>query len=58
VQGNVEAGRIGRHFGLDWLRIGAFAILILYHIGLYFAPGHWHFRVRGEVRGDLDAVFG
>jgi peptidoglycan/LPS O-acetylase OafA/YrhL len=41
VQGNVEAGRIGRHFGLDWLRIGAFAILILYHIGLYFAPGHW-----------------
>jgi glucan biosynthesis protein C len=41
VQGNVETGRIGRHFGLDWLRIGAFAILILYHIGLYFAPGHW-----------------
>ena len=41
MQGNVEAGRIGRHFGLDWLRIGAFAILILYHIGLYFAPGHW-----------------
>jgi len=41
VQGNAETGRIGRHFGLDWLRIGAFAILILYHIGLYFAPGHW-----------------
>lgn len=41
MQGNVETGRIGRHFGLDWLRIGAFAILILYHIGLYFAPGHW-----------------
>ncbi len=32
---------IARHFGLDWLRIGAFALLILYHIRLYFAPGPW-----------------
>ena len=30
-----------RHFGLDWLRIGAFAILILYHVGMVFAPGDW-----------------
>ncbi len=41
MQDSAETGRIGRHFGLDWLRIGAFALLILYHIGLYFAPGHW-----------------
>jgi glucan biosynthesis protein C len=32
---------IERHHGLDWLRIGAFGLLILFHIGLYFAPGHW-----------------
>lgn len=32
---------IPRHYGLDWLRIGAFALLILFHVGLYFAPGHW-----------------
>ena len=32
---------IQRHYGLDWLRIGAFALLILFHIGLYFTPGHW-----------------
>lgn len=32
---------IDRHIGLDWLRIGAFGLLILYHIGLYFAPGPW-----------------
>ncbi len=38
---NADSERIGRQYGLDWLRIGAFAILILYHIGLYFAPGHW-----------------
>lgn len=35
------APRIARHYGLDWLRIAAFALLILFHIGLYFAPGHW-----------------
>lgn len=32
---------IDRHIGLDWLRIGAFGLLILFHIGLYFAPGPW-----------------
>lgn len=31
----------GRHYGLDWLRIGAFAILIFYHIGLFFVNGEW-----------------
>ena len=31
----------GRHYGLDWLRIAAFALLILYHITLVFVPGHW-----------------
>jgi glucan biosynthesis protein C len=31
----------GRHYGLDWLRIAAFALLILYHIGMVFAPWDW-----------------
>lgn len=30
-----------RHFGLDWLRIAAFGVLILYHIGMAFAPWDW-----------------
>jgi glucans biosynthesis protein C len=30
-----------RHAGLDWLRIGAFALLILYHAAMAFAPGTW-----------------
>ncbi|NML06996.1 acyltransferase family protein [Sphingomonas sp. G-3-2-10] len=30
-----------RHYGLDWLRIAAFALLILYHIGMAFAPWQW-----------------
>ena len=30
-----------RHFGLDWLRVAAFVLLIFYHIGMVFAPGSW-----------------
>ena len=30
-----------RHFGLDWLRIGALALLMLYHSALVFVPGDW-----------------
>jgi surface polysaccharide O-acyltransferase-like enzyme len=29
---------------MDWLRIGAFALLILYHIGMYFVPWGWHVK--------------
>ena len=36
-----SASAIPRHYGLDWLRIGAFGLLIAFHIGVYFAPGHW-----------------
>ncbi|MEG9269245.1 acyltransferase family protein [Qipengyuania sp. Mu-71] len=32
----------GRHFGMDWLRIAAFALLILYHVGMAFVPWGWH----------------
>lgn len=32
----------GRHYGIDWLRIGAFQLLILYHIGMVFVPWEWH----------------
>ena len=35
----------GRHLGMDWLRIGAFALLILYHIGMFFVPWGWHVKI-------------
>ena len=35
---------MNRHFGLDWLRIGAFALLIFYHIGMVFVP--WDFHIK------------
>src|SRR5687768_2869167 len=33
-----------RLYGLDWLRIGAFALLIFYHIGMFFVPWEWHVK--------------
>ncbi|HSX55060.1 MAG TPA: acyltransferase, partial [Sphingomonas sp.] len=31
-----------RHYGMDWLRVGAFGLLILYHIGMVFVPWGYH----------------
>jgi glucans biosynthesis protein C len=39
----------GRHYGMDWLRIGAFALLILYHIGMFFVPWDWHVKTADPV---------
>lgn len=30
-----------RHYGLDWLRIAAFALLIFYHVAMVFSPWAW-----------------
>ena len=38
-----------RHFGMDWLRIGAFALLILYHSGMAFVPWDWHVKAGHTV---------
>ncbi len=35
---------MGRHYGMDWLRIGAFGLLIFYHIGLVFV--HWPYHAK------------
>jgi glucans biosynthesis protein C len=35
-----------RRLDLDWLRIGAFGLLILYHIALVFGPWDWHINSR------------
>jgi hypothetical protein len=38
-----------RHYGLDWLRIGAFALLILYHTGMYYVEWGWHVKASPTV---------
>ena len=42
-------GRDERLYGLDWLRIGAFGLLILYHIGMFFVPWDWHVKTTEPV---------
>lgn len=34
----------GRHYGMDWLRIGAFGLLILYHVGMAFVA--WPYEIK------------
>ncbi len=43
-----------RHYGMDWLRIGAFALLILYHVGMVFVP--WGFQVKTAAPAEWVAV--
>lgn len=31
-----------RRHDLDWIRVGAFALLILYHVGMFYVPWDWH----------------
>lgn len=33
-----------REYGLDWLRVFAFLILIGYHTGMFFVPWAWHVK--------------
>ena len=41
---------IARHYGMDWLRVGAFALLILYHVGMVFVPWNFHINLLPPVR--------
>jgi glucans biosynthesis protein C len=44
-----------RHYGMDWLRIGAFAILILYHVALVFSPWPFHAKSR-HIADDVEML--
>ena len=39
-----------RRYDLDWLRIGAFGLLILYHIGMVFVPWDFHIKAAHPAR--------
>lgn len=39
-----------RHYGMDWLRIGAFVLLIFYHVGFSFTPWGFQTPTRGVVQ--------
>ena len=33
-----------RRFDIDWLRVIVFALLICYHVGMFFVPWGWHIK--------------
>lgn len=33
-----------RRYDLDWLRVMVFALLIFYHVGMFFVPWGWHIK--------------
>ena len=43
---SVERFGLGRRTDLDWLRVIAFGLLILFHVGLVYAPFDWHIHSR------------
>lgn len=46
VAATLRAATPPRRTDLDWLRIGAFGLLILYHLAMYFGPWSWHLNSR------------
>lgn len=39
---SVTSGMSVRRYDLDWIRVGAFLLLILYHVGMFYVPWDWH----------------
>lgn len=33
-----------RRYDLDWIRVIVFALLIFYHVGMFFVPWGWHIK--------------
>lgn len=38
------ASPLDRRYDLDWIRVGAFFLLILYHVGMFYVPWDWHVK--------------
>lgn len=38
-----------RRVDLDWIRVGAFGLLILYHVGMFYVPWDWHVKSSHQV---------
>ena len=44
MSANPAPSPLTRRHDLDWLRIIAFGLLILYHVGMFFVPWDWHVK--------------
>lgn len=47
----------GRRHDLDWIRVGAFFLLILYHVGMFYVPWDWHVKTPHPVEALEWAMF-
>ncbi len=43
--------QIDRRYDLDWIRVGAFFLLILYHTGMFYVPWDFHVKTPHLVEG-------
>jgi glucan biosynthesis protein C len=41
---SIFAEKVMRRYDLDWLRVLVFALLIFYHVGMFFVPWGWHLK--------------
>ncbi len=39
-----DASHPARHYYLDWIRVAAFFLLVLYHVGMYYVSWDWHVK--------------
>jgi len=46
-----------RRYDLDWIRVGAFFLLILYHVGMFYVPWDWHVKSPHPVEELTLAMF-
>jgi glucans biosynthesis protein C len=46
-----------RRHDLDWIRVGAFFLLILYHVGMFYVPWDWHVKTPHPVEALEWAMF-
>lgn len=46
-----------RRYDLDWIRVGAFFLLILYHVGMFYVPWDWHVKSPHPVEALEWAMF-
>lgn len=44
-----NAPALERRYDLDWIRVGAFFLLILYHTGMFYVPWDWHVKTPHPV---------
>lgn len=45
----MEIQSLSRRADLDWLRVSAFALLILYHSGMAWSGWHWHLNAEQSI---------